>query len=72
VKRVSTIIVYILLVCATANGEQPKTHMTKREAMTIALRAIDARFPGEATGHSFDAYVRDGVWAVLFRQSRLA
>jgi len=38
--------------------------MTKQEAMTIALRAIQDRFPGRAAGNSFDAFLRDGVWGV--------
>lgn len=38
--------------------------MTKQEAMTIGLRAIEDRFPGMAAGNLFDAGLRDGVWAV--------
>ena len=38
--------------------------VTKEEAIAAALVAIEARFPGSARGHSFDAFVRDGVWGV--------
>ncbi|HEY2625460.1 MAG TPA: hypothetical protein VGI41_01780 [Candidatus Udaeobacter sp.] len=39
--------------------------MDKEEAIAIALKAIDARFPGAAAGHSFDAFVRNGIWGVF-------
>ena len=39
--------------------------MTKEEAIAIALPAMDARFPGAVVGHSFEAFIRDGVWGVF-------
>jgi hypothetical protein len=38
--------------------------MTKEIAIATALRAIEAKFPGAAAAHSFEAFLRDGVWGV--------
>src|SRR5437870_11537119 len=59
----------ILVVCgacitALATAEPAKTHMTKQEAITLAVRAIEARFPGATKNWSFDANFQDGVWGV--------
>jgi hypothetical protein len=38
--------------------------MTKGEAIAVAVRAIEARFPGATKNWSFDATFQDGVWDV--------
>ena len=60
------LILVLLCACiaAFATAELPKTHMTKQEAIAVAVRAIEARFPGATKNRSFDATFQDGVWGV--------
>ena len=65
-NSVARLILVLLCACiaAFASAESPKTHMTKGEAIAVAVRAIEARFPGATKNWSFDAMLQGDVWDV--------
>jgi hypothetical protein len=61
------LILLVLCVCTVfsfGSSDAPKTHMTKEQAISVGIQAIEARFPGATKNWSFDATFRDGVWGV--------
>ena len=45
-------------------SEPPKTHMTKERAISVAIRAIEQKYPGATKGWSFNAEFHHGLWGV--------